>query len=82
MVLAPAELMSFLAAQFLALGIAVIDHARNLGIDFFLSAQRHSGVRAARRSSVELRLTRMNILKHSFCGGAWKVGRCGLWPAY
>jgi hypothetical protein len=34
-VLAPAELMSFLTTQFLALGIAVIDHARNLGIDFF-----------------------------------------------
>ena len=31
---------------------------------------------------MELRLTRLNILRRSFCGGAWKVGRCGLWPAY
>ena len=64
------------------LGIAVIDHARNLGIDVYLSSQRHSEVRAARRSAVELRLTRLNIIKRSFCGGAWKVGSCGLWPAY
>ena len=81
-VLAPLELLSILALQFLKLGIAVIDHARNLGIDFYLSFQRHSEVRAARRSAVELRLTRLNILKRSFCGGAWKVGRCGFWPAY
>ena len=31
---------------------------------------------------MELRLTRLNFLKWSLCGGAWKVGRCGLWPAY
>ena len=50
-VLAPAALMAILTEQFIAIGIAVIDHARNLGIDFSLSSHRHSEVRAARRSS-------------------------------
>ena len=71
-----------MSAQFSKLGISVVDHARNLGIDIYFSNKRYSEVRDARRTTVELRLTRLNILKRAFCCGAWKVGRCGLWPAY
>ena len=53
-VLSPPSLHDFLTAQFIQLGISVVGHARNLGINFLLCCQRHSEVRAARRVSVEL----------------------------
>ena len=78
----PPCLVDFLSGQFLNLGIAVNDHARNLGIDFFLGPRRHSEVRAARRSAVELRASKLMSVKRACAHGAWKVGRCGLWPAF
>ena len=39
-------------------------------------------MRAARRSAVELRASRVMIVKRACAQGAWKVGRCGLWPAF
>ena len=60
----------------------MVDHARNLGVDFYLGPKRHAEVRAARRVAAELRATRLVALKRACTSGAWKVGRCGLWPAY
>ena len=81
-IVSPPGLLDQLTSQFLALGIFVVDHARNLGIDIFFTPRRHSEVRDARRKAVELRLTKVFSLKRTVTGGAWKVGRCGLWPAY
>ena len=81
-IVAPPGLLDQLTSQFLALGIVVVDHARNLGIDIFFTPRRHSEVRDARRKAVELRLPKVFSLKRAVTGGAWKVGRCGLWPAY
>ena len=53
-VVAPPCLVDFLSGQFLNLGIAVNDHARNLGIDFFwgrVATQRCVQLAALRWSS-------------------------------
>ena len=39
-------------------------------------------MRAARRSAVELRASKLMVIKRACAHGAWKVGRCGLWPAF
>ena len=82
MIVAPPCLTDILKGQFGRLGVGVVDHARNLGIDFHLGPKRLAEVRAARRVAAELRTTRLVALKRACTSGAWKVGRCGLWPAY
>ena len=82
MIVAPPCLTDILKGQFGKIGVGVVDHARNSGIDFYLGPKRHAEVRAARRVAAELRTTRLVALNRACASGAWNVGRCGLWPAY